>query len=135
MNVISTDYFSNYLITNSWLLLTKTHQVFLVKYKRIVIHIFWRNFFWTHTYICVIFFSWPSFGGIIQLNKCFYMCFNVDVITKNYVLYVSYYLISKKKILVIFREINFTKFFESELLDFFLFKDLMLDSMERFELG
>jgi len=39
-------------------------------------------FFLTHTYICVTFFSWPSFGGIIRLNKCFYMCFNVDVITK-----------------------------------------------------
>ena len=125
---------SNYLITNSRLLLTKTHQVFLVKYKRIVIHIFWRNFFLTHTYICVIFFSWPSFGGIIQLNKCFYMCFNVDVITK---IMCSMFLItwSQKKNPRNFPWNQFHEIFWIWIARFFLFKNLMLDSMERFELG
>jgi len=50
--------------------------------------------------------------------------------------YPSFFEIGSREILYINpKKINFTKFFESELLDFFLFKDLMLDSMERFELG
>ena len=104
--------------------MTKTHQVFLVKYKRIIIHIFWRNFFLTHTYICVIFFSWPSFGGIIQLNKCFYMCFNVDVITK---IMCSMFLITwsqKTK-----KKSSYVTFIWIWIARFFLFKDLMLDSI------